>query len=78
MKDLVKIMLFMAIVFISIFMVAKESGHFTLNDITNLLEQARQIHPGYLVLVVIGLLFADLFITVPTMTVSIIAGNFLG
>ena len=78
MKDLIKIMLALALVFVSLFIIVKATGLVTLNDILGILEQARQIHPGYLALVVIGLLFADLFITVPTMTVSILAGNFLG
>jgi len=78
MKDLLKIMLVLSLVFMSTFIIIKATGLFTFDDIQKLLEQAQQIHPGYLAVVVIALLFADLFIAVPTMTVSIMAGYFLG
>jgi uncharacterized membrane protein YdjX (TVP38/TMEM64 family) len=78
MKDLLKIMLVLSLVFAGTFIVIKSTGLFTLDDIKMLLERAQRVHPTYLALVVIGLLFADLFIAVPTMTVSIMAGYFLG
>lgn len=78
MKDLLKIMLVLSFIFISSFAVIKTTGLFTFDDIQTLLENAQQINPGYLALVVVSLLFADLFIAVPTMTVSIMAGYFLG
>jgi len=78
MKDLIKIMLALALLFASTFIIIKATGLLTLDDITNALEQAQRAHIVYLAMVVIGLLFADLFIAVPTMTVSILAGYFLG
>ena len=78
MKDLLKIMLVLALAFVSTFVIIKATGLFTFDDIQKLLGQAQQIHPGYLAFVVIGSLFSDLFIAVPTMTVSIMAGYFLG
>jgi len=78
MKDLIKIMLTLALIFSSTFILIKTTGLLTLEDIKQGLEQAQQIHPGYLALAVIGLLFADLFIAIPTMTVAIMAGFFLG
>jgi len=78
MKELIKVMLTLALVFASTFMLIKATGILTLEDIKHALEQAQQIHPAYLALVVIGLLFADLFIAIPTMTVAIMAGFFLG
>lgn len=78
MKDLLKVMLVLALVFISTFIIIKVTGLFTLDDIISLAKQALQIHPIVLAMVIIGLLFADLFIAIPTMTVSILAGYFLG
>jgi len=78
MKDLIKIMLTLALIFASTFILIKATGLLTLDDIKQSLEQAQQIHPGYLALAVIGLLFVDLFIAIPTMTVAIMAGFFLG
>ncbi|MEW8626338.1 MAG: VTT domain-containing protein [Candidatus Thiodiazotropha sp.] len=78
MKDLIKIMLVLAALFASTFIILKLSGLLTLDDIKAMLNAAQTIHPLYLASVVILLLFADLFIAVPTMTVSIMAGFFLG
>jgi len=78
MKDLVKIMLVLALVFASTFILIKATGIITLEGIQETLAQAQQIHPVYLIAIVAGLLFADLFIAIPTMTVSIMAGYFLG
>ena len=78
MKDLIKIMLVLAALFASTFIILKLSGLLTLDDIEAMLNAAQAIHPLYLASVVILLLFADLFIAVPTMTVSIMAGFFLG
>ncbi len=78
MKDLIKIMLVLALVFASIFIIVKATGVFSLDGINVALAEAQQIHPVYLIVIVVGLLFSDLLIAVPTMTVSIMAGYFLG
>lgn len=78
MKDLTKIMLILALIFASIFVIIKATGLITIDGIKQALEHAQQIHPAYIILIVVGLLFSDLFIAVPTMTVSILAGYFLG
>ncbi len=78
MKDMIKIMLVLALVFASIFIIVKATGVLSLDGINSALEKAQQIHPVYLIAIVVGLLFSDLFISVPTMTVSIMAGYFLG
>lgn len=78
MKDLLKVMLVVALVFASTFIIIKATGLITLNDIKHWLEEARNIHPVYLFLLVIALLFVDLFIAIPTMTVTIMSGYFLG
>jgi len=78
MKELLKAMLVLALLFASTFIIIKTAGVFTLADIEDALEQIQRLHPGYLAVTVSGLLFADLFIAIPTMTVSILAGHFLG
>lgn len=78
MKDLAKIMLVLALVFAITFVIIKTTGLLTIDGIKQALEHAQQIHPAYIILIVVGLLFFDLFIAVPTMTVSILAGYFLG
>jgi len=78
MKDLVKIMLVLALIFASTFVIVKTTGLITIDGIKQALVHAQQIHPAYIMFIVVGLLFSDLFIAVPTMTVSILAGYFLG
>lgn len=78
MKDLLKTMFVLAALFASTFLIIKGTGLITLDDIQYWLEQAHNIHPAYLSLVVIALLFLDLFIAIPTMTIAILAGYFLG
>lgn len=78
MKDLLKAMFVLAALFASTFIVIKSTGLITLDDIQYWLEEAQKIHPAYLALVVVTLLFLDLFIAIPTMTVAILAGYFLG
>jgi len=78
MKDLVKIMLTLALLFASTFIVLKLTGVLTFEDIEALLYEVQALNPALLAMVVVVLLFADLFIAIPTMTVSIMAGYFLG
>lgn len=78
MKDLAKIMLVLALIFASTFIVIKSTGLITVEGIQDTLAHAQRIHPAYLMIIVVGLLFSDLFIAIPTMTISIMAGYFLG
>ena len=78
MKQMLIVSAVLASVFASTFLLINLTGILSLADITRWLTAAREIHPGYLVLLVIGLLILDLFIAVPTMTVCILAGYFLG
>jgi len=78
MKDLIKIMLTLALIFASTFIIIKLTGVITIDGIKDVLAQAQQVHPVYLMAIVVALLFSDLFIAIPTMTVSIMAGYFLG
>lgn len=78
MRDLIKIALVLAAIFAATFIMVKATGLITIDGIRETLALAQQTHSTYLAAIVVGLLFSDLFIAVPTMTVSILAGFFLG
>lgn len=78
MKDLLKIMAALAACFALTFFVIKLSGVFTLADIEQGLARVNDIHPGYVFALVVFFLFADLFVAVPTMSLSLLAGYLLG
>ncbi len=78
MKELFKAGTILAALFATTLIVIRISGVLTLQDIRNLIETASGMAPGYLAAIVMLLLFADLFIAIPTMTVCILAGYFLG
>jgi uncharacterized membrane protein YdjX (TVP38/TMEM64 family) len=78
MKQLLTIALILASAFASTFIVIKATGILTIEDIKNWLAIASEINPAYVALTVIILLFADLFIAVPTLTICILSGYFLG
>ncbi|MDH5730451.1 MAG: VTT domain-containing protein [Gammaproteobacteria bacterium] len=78
MKLLLKIALTLAIVFASTFIVIKMSGLLTVDDIKQGFENLRNGPMLMIGLLVVVLLFSDLFIAVPTMTVIMLSGYFLG
>lgn len=78
MKTLIKLFLILATFFASTFILIKASGIFTTDDIRTGLEAVTSISPWVVGLVVAGLLFADLFIAIPNLTVCILSGYFLG
>lgn len=78
MKDLLKIMLVLMSCFATTFFVIKMTGIITIADIERGFQQLSHLHPAYIVVLVAALLWADLFIAIPTMTVSLLAGYFLG
>ncbi|HJW80896.1 MAG TPA: VTT domain-containing protein [Acidiferrobacterales bacterium] len=78
MTTLIKLFLILASFFVSTFIVIKLAGVITVDDIRAWLEAARSVSPWIVGLVVAGLLFADLFIAVPNLTVCILSGYFLG
>lgn len=78
MRALLKIMLVLAGLFASTFIIVKLTGAIDLNHIKAWLYQAQTQHPTKIALVIIGLLFADLFIAMPTLSVMILSGYFLG
>jgi len=78
MKSLIRLFLIIAAVFASTFLVIKFTGILTVGQIETLLIQAKDLSPMYAGSIVVLLLFADLFIAIPTLTVIILAGYFLG
>lgn len=78
MKPLLKIMLIMAAFFASTFLIAKSTGVFSIENVQASLEAAKTMSPLSVVLIVVLLLFLDLFIAVPTLSIMILGGYFLG
>jgi len=78
MNALLKIMLSLALFFASTFLLLKSTGIITIEKIETWLVLARSTDIKYVMVIVIGLLFADLFVAVPTLTVMILGGFFLG
>ncbi len=78
MKEMLKIMLILFMVFTTTFIVAKTTGLLSLEQIEGWLIQAKDAPAIYIISIVIALLFLDLFITVPTMSLIMLSGYFLG
>lgn len=78
MKDLFKTALVLAFAFASTFLVMRATGILTEDRVRGFLAGAHQVDPVWLVVLVIGLLWIDLLIAIPTMTTILLAGYFLG
>lgn len=78
MKELFKMALVLAAFFASTFILIKVFGLLSIDDIKSWLTLASQVNYIFVSLVVISLLFLDLFIAVPTLTITLLAGYFLG
>lgn len=78
MKPLLKLILILATCFALTFVLVKSTGILTVEQIKLWLEAAKSASSIYIGLIVITLLFADLFIAVPTLTVIILSGYFMG
>lgn len=78
MIPLLKVFLIIATIFASTFLLIKFTGLLTIEQIEGWLTQAKELSPIYVGTIVALLLFADLFIAIPTLTVAILAGHFLG
>jgi len=78
MKALIKLFLILFVVFTSTLLIMKFTGLLTLEQIEGWLSEAKEFSPFYVGGIVVLLLFADLFIAVPTLTVTLLAGYFLG
>ena len=78
MKELLKVFLIIVSIFATTFLVIKFTGILTIEQIEEWLKLAKSTSTLYVGLTVIALLFADLFIAVPTLTIIILSGYFLG
>lgn len=78
MKDLAKLILVLALAFASTFLIANLSGLLTIEQIKGWLQAAQELSPFLVGSLVILLLFCDLFVAVPTLTITILSGYFLG
>ncbi len=78
MRTLLKVILIIGFCFAMTFILVKVTGVLTIEKIKSWLEQAKNLSPIYVGSVIVALLFADLFIAVPTLTVTMFAGFFLG
>ncbi|MCK5041192.1 MAG: TVP38/TMEM64 family protein [Sphingomonadales bacterium] len=78
MKELIKTILIIGAIFALTFIAVKLTGVLTVEQIKGWLALAKEASPVHVALIVIALLFIDLFIAVPTMTTTMLAGYFLG
>ncbi|TLP40925.1 TVP38/TMEM64 family protein [Arcobacter arenosus] len=78
MRLLIKSVLILMLIFTSTLILIKFSGILTVSDIKEVFEVLKS-QPSYILgFLIVFLLLVDLFIAVPTMTVIILAGYFLG
>jgi len=78
MKTLIKVMLSIAAVLATTFIAGRMLGLLTADSIRDMLEAASAMSPVTVLAIVVGLLFLDLFVAVPTLTVIMLGGYFLG
>ena len=78
MKYLIKVMLILGCTFATTFIVGRLLGILTVENVQNWLDWAGRVDPLVVTGIVVLLLFADLFVAVPTLTITILAGYFLG
>ena len=78
MKLLIKVIFILASIFFSSFLIIKFSCILTIEYIKNIFENIKSQNSSLIGLLVILLLVIDLFIAIPTMTVILLAGYFLG
>ncbi|NQX82811.1 MAG: VTT domain-containing protein [Flavobacteriaceae bacterium] len=78
MKHLIKIILIIASFFALTFILVKITGVLSVEQIKAWFLQAKELSPYYMGGIVVLLLFSDLFIAIPTLTVITLSGYFLG
>ena len=78
MRPLIKVMLILGSIFALTFVLGRVLGILTVENVKQWLEMAASVDPLWLALTVVLLLFLDLFVAVPTLTITILAGFFLG
>lgn len=78
MKSLLKVMLILGSIFALTFIVGRVLGILTVDNVKHWLEMAQNVDAVWVIATVVSLLFLDLFVAVPTLTITILAGFFLG
>ena len=78
MKPLIKVMLILGCLFALTFVAGRLLGILTVENVQNWLEWAARVDPLVVAGIIVLLLFADLFVAVPTLTITILAGFLLG
>lgn len=78
MRHLIKVIAIIATFFALTFILVKATGILSVDQIKAWLLHAKEFSPFYVGSVVVLLLFADLFIAIPTLTVITLSGYFLG
>lgn len=78
MPPLLRIMLILFVGFAATFLLIKGLTGLSFDDVENWLRNASNISAEYVVVLVIALLVADLLVSVPTLTITLLAGFLLG
>ena len=78
MKQLIRLIVIFAAIFGSTFLIAKLTGFLETDQITGWLVEAKESSSMLVGIIVTVLLAADLFIAVPTLSLTILSGYFLG
>ena len=78
MRSMLKVLLVISLIFAATFLVMKSMGWLSVEQVAGWLTQASKLSPLTLAVIVITLLFLDLFIAMPTLTIIILSGYFLG
>jgi len=78
MKHLIKVITIIASFFALTFILVKTTGILSIEQIKIWLLQAKEFSPYYIGSIVVLLLFSDLFVAIPTLTVITMSGYFLG
>lgn len=71
-------MLILGSIFAATFVIGRLTGILTVENVKHWLEVAQSVDPVWVAGTVIFLLFLDIFVAVPTLTITILAGFFLG
>lgn len=78
MKPLLKVMLTLGAIFVLTFVLGRAFGFLTVDHVRNWLEMAQKVDLIWVFATVITLLFIDIFVSVPTLVITTLAGFFLG
>ena len=78
MRPLLTVMAILTAIFASTFIIGRLAGVLTEENVRTTLAAADAASLWWLAAIVVALLFVDLFIAVPTLTITILAGYFMG